>query len=109
MINTKNKITRKGRTAVNLAVVVLGGLAIGVSSCKKAEEATGGTMEELGKKMDEKIEQVSKKVDEQAGKVEKEIEKIGKEIEKTAEKAKEKVADGADKVSEKLRDEPKDK
>ncbi len=109
MINTKNKITLKGRTIVNLAVVVLGSLAFGVSSCKKAEEAAGGPMEELGKKMDEKIDQVSKKVDEQADKVEKKMGEIGKELGKSAEKAKKKVADGADKVSEKLREEPKDK
>lgn len=107
MKNT-NKITGMRKITAMLSIVTLVVLGIGLSACKKKDEA-GGPMEELGKKMDEKIGQVSKKVDEQADKVEKKMGEIGKELGKNAEKAKRKVADGADKVSEKLRDESKDK
>lgn len=101
-----NRITRPWKITAMLSVATLVVLGIGLSACKKKEDV--GPMEELGKKMDEKLDKVGKKIDEQADKVEKKIEDVGKEIEKGTKKVKGKVADGADKVSEKLRDEPKD-
>ncbi|NOX98524.1 MAG: hypothetical protein GXP30_02140 [Verrucomicrobia bacterium] len=107
MKNT-NKITGTGKIITTLSIVTLAVAAVGLSACKKKEEDATGPMEELGKKMDEKLDKVGEKIDEQADKVEKKIEDVGKEIEKGANKVKEKVADGADKVSKKLRDEPKE-
>ncbi len=103
-----NKITGAGKLIAMLPIVTLVVLGIGLSACKKKEEDATGPMEELGKKMDEKLDKVGEKIDEHADKVEKKIEDVGKEIEKGAKQVKEKVADGADKVSKKLRDEPKD-
>ncbi|MCF6314041.1 MAG: hypothetical protein L3J39_16460 [Verrucomicrobiales bacterium] len=80
---------------------------LGFSSCKKTEDV--GAMEELGKKMDEKLGKAGKKFEEQADKVEKKLEQMGAEIEKGAEKVKGKIAEGADKVSKKISSEDKDK
>lgn len=106
MMKAKNEITAMGKATAILSALTLVALGISLSACKKKEDV--GPMEELGKKMDEKMDKVGKKIDEQADKVEKKIEGVGKEIEEGAKKVKEKVADGADKVSEKLRDNPKE-
>lgn len=106
-----NEIVWVGRKVINLpamptmAVIAMIAFGMGLSSCKKKEEA--GPMEELGKKVDEQLQKAGDKIDQQADKVEKKINEAGKEVQKTTEKVKGKIADEADKVSKKLREESK--